>query len=419
MSRMDENIEWALTYASGRRFNDTITAEPTRDSYLRYLRRYSETVKKTPDELIALKLEGLQNLNTEKEFQAEDLLDNYLYTSEIKEKPNLQNMTLRAVKAFYSATRGRALQDDVGKRIKLPEPKQRKPEMQDLLDLDEVMFSARDRAILWFLESCPVRVGTLKQLLWKDLVPTNDPDVPFKIVIDASRLKGHYKGSRHIGFLHSYSAMKLKKYEEELKQMGINKTLDSPLFVAYKDAYKKVDGQLVKKQSKGGRLYGINNLFVFASLNAWKDLRVKRFSPHDMRDVLQSIMESPEVSLNENLIKPFLSHVIGGVEKHYSSHNESEYMTAFKMALPWIRPKTVSKVEAERQKDKEENEKEKLETSKVIETMKEEHKKDIDEMKAKFDEFLQWIDGGKLTILPKDNKHKYLVTREKQQKPTE
>lgn len=175
MNRMDENKEWIVQYHSGRRFNDTICSEQTRDVYLRYFRKYCDAVHETPDELVALKLEGLQNLNTEKEFQAEDLLDNYLYTnSEIKDKPNVQSAILRAVKSFYAATRGRALLDDVGKRVSIPEAKQRSPKMQDLLDLDEVMNNARDKAILWFLESCPVRAGTLKQLLWKDLVPTGD-----------------------------------------------------------------------------------------------------------------------------------------------------------------------------------------------------------------------------------------------------
>ena len=39
--------------------------------------------KRTPDELIALKLEGLQHPSTEKEFQAETLLENYLRSEEL------------------------------------------------------------------------------------------------------------------------------------------------------------------------------------------------------------------------------------------------------------------------------------------------------------------------------------------------
>jgi hypothetical protein len=67
-----------------------------------------------------------------------------------------------------------------------------------------------------------------------------------------------------------------------------------------------------------------------------------------------------------------------------------------------------------------------------IENMREDHKrereedkKDLEEVKAKFDQFLQWIDGGKLHVITKEekekgSKYKYIVDRrENQPKPKE
>jgi hypothetical protein len=43
--------------------------------------KYCKWAKKNPDELINLKIEGLQNINTAKEFQAEALLENFVSNS--------------------------------------------------------------------------------------------------------------------------------------------------------------------------------------------------------------------------------------------------------------------------------------------------------------------------------------------------
>lgn len=112
--------------------------------------------------------------------------------------------------------------------------------MQDLLEMDEVMMYQRDKAILWFLESAPFRVGTLTKLLWTDLKPTQqllkdnceksngqikrtlEEDrqiaklVPYYIEVEAGRMKGagqgKYVGAKQIAFLHHYVVEKLEKY---------------------------------------------------------------------------------------------------------------------------------------------------------------------------------------------------------------
>ena len=49
--------------------------------YSHDIKQCCEVVGKSPTELLALKVEGLRNVATEKEFQAEDLLDSYSYNT--------------------------------------------------------------------------------------------------------------------------------------------------------------------------------------------------------------------------------------------------------------------------------------------------------------------------------------------------
>ncbi len=64
------------------------------------MEHYYKTKGKSPDELIVLKIEGLKNINSEKEWQAEDLLDNYLYSSDTKLTIHQKSLALSAVKSF-------------------------------------------------------------------------------------------------------------------------------------------------------------------------------------------------------------------------------------------------------------------------------------------------------------------------------
>ena len=67
--------------------------------------------------------------------------------------------------------------------------------------------------------------------------------------------------------------------------------------------------------------------FDEASLIAWHDLDKKRFSPQDMRDMLQGALENAKV--NPNIISPLLGHKVKGVDKHYSNHEIDEFLQAY------------------------------------------------------------------------------------------
>lgn len=365
---MKDNLEWALQFDSSRRFSNSIKKQSTREIYMLYLNEFCTYSKKTPDELLKTKptmielMSMIQNhidVSKVNPNEAEDLINDFLNTK--RDTPTGAKGAKFAIISFFDFNNRALAKNTIGTWIEIitkpPRTPEAKDNWKDLRDLEDAMVTERDKAILWFLQSCPVRKGTLKQLKWKDVVATNDPEAPYTIEVGSDRLKGGYVGAWHIGFLHSYAAFRLKKYEEELKQLGIEKTPESPLFMAYKDAYSKgEDGQLIERQSKGAQLQRFNKIFDNASLRAWGNLSKrkygdKRFSPHDMRDVLQSVMSSPEVSLNENLIKPFLSHVVTDVSKHYAKHDKAEYLTAFKKALPFIVPKSMASLELEQKKN--------------------------------------------------------------------
>ncbi len=76
MSKMTEDIEaWLKSFGTGLKWWNTIKSPVTQDIYMKNMKQYCDAAGKTPDELIELKIEGLRNVATPKEFQAEDLLD--------------------------------------------------------------------------------------------------------------------------------------------------------------------------------------------------------------------------------------------------------------------------------------------------------------------------------------------------------
>ena len=76
----------------------------------------------------------------------------------------------------------------------------------------------------------------------------------------------------------------MKSIKLEAKRKGYDLTENSPLFIAYKN----------KKVVKAMTQPAINQIFDNASISAWHDLEVKRFSPHDFRDFMQSQLENAE-----------------------------------------------------------------------------------------------------------------------------
>jgi integrase len=270
---MTESLEqWLLSFESGKTWLQKLNSPETKRVYVSSLKKYCIAVKKTPDSLIALKVQGLKHTGDSKEFQAEKLLENYLFS--VKLTDSIKEQIKASVMSFYK-NNWRALNNQTAQNIGKPTPKQRTPTSKDLEKLESKMTSQRDRALIWFLASSGVRVGTLNKLTWQDLKPTQDSEIPYKMIIEAERLKGHgkgrYKGLKQICFIHRLAAGKLEEYKIEAKTKGYNFKLQDPIFIRY---------------SNEGKIQAMKNalmdkVFTVASLTLWNDLEKKRFSPQD------------------------------------------------------------------------------------------------------------------------------------------
>ncbi len=362
MSKMTDNIlAWLKSFPSSLKWLNTIKSKDTLAIYTKSLHLYCTAVNKNPDELIALKIEGLKNVASAIEFQAEDLLDNFLYDETTDLTINIKLAVLNATKSFYNANR-REL-NKVGEKLTKPEPEKRTPKMKDILEMEEAMTYQRDKSMLWFIESTSCRAGTVIKLNRKDLKPTSEllkavreelmgqitrsveedaaiaKDVPYYMVIESERLKGagrgKYRGIKQVCFLHSHAAKKLKIYDEELKRRDIEITPDSPIFVAFESN---------QHNRKGDRLTQIQSIFWGASMVAWGGEEGKGFSAHDLRDVLQGALEN--ANIHTNIASPMLAHKVKGVDKHYSNHEIEEFLLAFRKALPWLLPHTIEQTNA-------------------------------------------------------------------------
>jgi integrase len=326
--------EWILQFNSGMMWFNKLNSQATKDTYLPNLKKYCTWANKNPDELIQLKIEGLQAVNTPKEFQAENLFENFLSTA--KHPLTVIDSIRTTVLSFYKNNRRPLIEI---RDVDIPESKMRCPKSSDIPELENGFSFLRDKALLWFVASAPFRLETLTKLRWKDLKPTGDKEVPYSLLIEAERLKGSgkgkYRGLKQVGFLHSLATKKLESYKKELQRKGYAITENDPIFLAYRKEKKIVVWST----------NGIENNFGKASLRAWHDLEKKRFSPHDFRSYVQTALEN--AGINSNIIAPLLGHKPRGIDFHYSEHDINDLLQKYKTALPYLLPQTTEAIKTE------------------------------------------------------------------------
>ncbi len=386
------NEKWVLSFESGRNWLPHLPSSSTKEPFIRHLKKYSLWAKMNPDELINFKIEGLKAVATEKEFQAERMLEKYLRQTGMTQ--SVAAYAKNAIISFYKHN-WRELNSEVARDIEPPEAKKRTPKLEEIQELESNCTTARDRALIWFFPSTGFRIGTLTKLFRNDLKPTGDAEVPYYLEIEAKRLKGSgigkYKGLKQITFVNSFVWAKMQDYFAEAKRRGFNLTEDSPLFIGYKGRFTKEERKLSVKPKKVRAMTegAINNTYDNASLAAWKDLEVKRFSPHDNRDVLQSALENV---VNDNMIAPMLAHKPkNAVDFHYSSHLWQELLPKYKLALPKLIPQTTAELKIEINQQKATNQKQQSE----IEAIKE-------EMNARFEKLASLLKSD-AKVLPPEN----------------
>jgi hypothetical protein len=178
-------------------------------------------------------------------------------------------MLKNAVVSFYKHN-SRPLNPDTAKNIneEVPPPKEKKPSLLELIELSNQTNTDRDDALLSFDMSTSTRVGSIPQLIWKDLKSTKlgleqlakenkinwstdkineiSVKVPFYIEIESKRLKGKglrkYKNLKQVTFVNYFAWGKMEKYKIEAKRKGYELTENSPIFVKYRTSEGDVKG---------------------------------------------------------------------------------------------------------------------------------------------------------------------------------
>ena len=217
--------DYLQQFHSSKMWLTKIKSKSTKKRYARLLFKYCAETGYTPEELIMMKLEGMRNAGTQKEWQAEDLLESYL--EEVKLKYNGKLIMKHAVISFYKKNRRQLAHDVAEKYEQIP----KEPEtynMPSIDDLEEIGKNAtvRDEALEWFIESTSMRRGTVAKIKWgilrevrhmehgevrffsifdKEKEGILDSVIPLYIGISSRYLKGEYKGVQQHTFLHFYA----------------------------------------------------------------------------------------------------------------------------------------------------------------------------------------------------------------------
>ena len=113
MTMTEQRETWINSYASGRAWLNKLGSPHTKKKFTEYFFAYCSAVQKTPDELIVLKINGLQNVGTSKEWQAEDLLEGFF--TQCSMKPTAKLMLKNAVFSFYEHNRRALARASVGR----------------------------------------------------------------------------------------------------------------------------------------------------------------------------------------------------------------------------------------------------------------------------------------------------------------
>lgn len=324
----DNLLKWIRGSNSGKIWLTKLVSKTTIEQYLPLLKAYCDACGKTPDELIGLKMEGQRQVGTPKEFQAEELHD--ITINEIDRPVSIKDKMSQVIKSFYRHNR-RPL--TTVKMFDTPTPKQRTPSLEEIEEMASVAKTRRDEAMIWFLSTAPLREETLSLLKWSDFVETGDKELPLMINIEAERLKGKgkgkYKGNKQICFLNHFVCDKILRYTKEIQGKGIQVNKDDSVFIVYRNG----NGEGYKALSTGG----IRDVFTNASFDSWHDLEQKRYSPHDFRNFVNTMMEKARISDNWRAI--ILGHKPRGIRgKHYSDPEINELKEQFKEILPFIIP---------------------------------------------------------------------------------
>jgi len=284
----------------------------SKKKYTKAIMRYCACVEKTPKQLIQLK----QN---SKNHDAEDLLDEFVeFTQQNGITDNVIWNIVVAIKSFYKWNYA-DLSKGAGKITRTKVKPYRTPDKDSLRKFLEGA-QIRDKAIISFMASTGIALGSIPKLTWNHVqdIENDVPHVALTSVEIKGKGKGKYEGIEQHTFLTPHAKESLLAYKEWRQRKEKRKLKpNDPLFTINEKPYTALNEISVRK--------------VFDRRSEESGIK---FSAHDMRRFTQTQLETAR--LQPNWIKKVLRHKISGEENPYSQPKIEALREAFKTALPYL-----------------------------------------------------------------------------------
>jgi len=263
------------------------------------------------------------------------------YVAEIRIPASVRKQDSASIKSFF-ACHYKDLPKKSGRITVAPVKEKRKPTIEQLVRMTQGQ-NYRDRAMIWFKYSAPVRKTTLIYLQFKDLKETNDDALPIMVHVKPNKMKGQY--ASQYAFLHRTAYEALTDYlewrrragetirvEGRTKRIGEKLTQDSFVF----RSHRQLNGTRAKqRKAKGIPLEQLDDSMVEQIFKNACEGKGFVFSPDDSRDFVNDGMRKAKVDKDWREI--ILGHKVSATA--YTAVQSGELLEAFKDALPYISPK--------------------------------------------------------------------------------
>jgi len=332
--------KWVQDYPELKAYEDGLKSINSKQHCTKDVIRYCRIVGKTPTELC-----NLGTTRDDKIIEASKLLkafcntiENWVLNHPAKLCPLKYTMAWSISKSMRGFYRENLL--DLPKAIgKLPFPTPSEertytPTREDLRHFREETKTFRDRVLVHWLSTIPLRKNEIRGILWNDFDLTEE--YPY-VVLSAERLKGKYPNVWFVGVICQSLKKELKKLREEQKKKfeknGLKWSEFTKVFITHK-FNRKLNAFAPIGYAELGRIANNARKKVIKKYNVDISLQdVRRYFENRL-----DYAESQGVSVPRNFREWFLAHKLKGSKPHYNKVKASvpQIIEVFKQLEPYI-----------------------------------------------------------------------------------
>jgi hypothetical protein len=272
---------------------------------------YCNEVRKTPEELLALK-------DNPQSKDAEYLLDKFVAESKLPHSIKV-NVVINA-KSFF-AHNYRELARKSGQIQFIKQAPYRKHTKEELLKIYRSTQNPRDRALITFVWSTAIARESIMKVQWLHLEPDWEKQEIPHVSLPPELIKGHgrgkYAGVRQETFLTPEAKKDLLDYKEWLERIkGIKPKPEDTIFIELHPPYQGVQYGTLTKISRA------------------ISKRSVEFSWHDARRYVETALE--EIKIHPNWARKIRGRKVRGEESPYSRPAIEQLRSAYKEAVPLL-----------------------------------------------------------------------------------